>query len=89
MWYWSLPNSQAFERVIAPLRIEPPASIDQQNLNVGQTKLLGAQTTGDYWVVVVLVVLWVVATEPDGVTVAPFVVVWVLSVCTPLLSVVC
>jgi hypothetical protein len=36
-----------------------------------------------------LVVVWVVAKLPDGVTAEPVVEVWVLSVTTPLTSVVC
>jgi hypothetical protein len=38
---------------------------------------------------VVSVVRWVVASSPPGVTVVPFDVVRVRSVCTPLLSMVC
>jgi hypothetical protein len=73
-----LSGSQALARVIAPIRIGPPASIDQQiwrsaDLEAGQSGLLGTQLTAGYWVVVVLVVFRVVATVPDGVMAVPFV----------------
>src|SRR5580692_6142745 len=43
----------------------------------------------DYWVVVVLLVFSVVDRLPDGITLVPVVEVWLLSVTTPLLFVVC
>jgi hypothetical protein len=50
--------------------------------------LIGIISRG-YWTVVLLVVVWVVARLPEGVTALPVVEVWVLSVTTPLALVVC
>jgi len=61
----------------------------EQSAKPDPGELSGTQMMGGYWVVVVLVVPCVVDEVPDGAAVGPFVLVWVLSVWTPLLSVVC